>query len=76
MFSEDYDPIIKKSFLGKRNLYLASSMGLPDEGLELKVWNGLLNYDIFFLYKSNATYMWSALHGSTRLYKYFIYDLS
>ena len=76
MFSEDYDPIIKKSFLGNKNLFLRTALGLPDEGLELKVWNEFFNYDIFFLYKSNATHMWSALHGSTRLYKYFIYDLS
>jgi hypothetical protein len=69
MFIEDYDIRLKRCFLGNRNIWLKTMLGVEDEGLEIKVYNGFFNSDIFFLYKYNKTHMWSGYHGSTRLYK-------
>ena len=72
IFIEDYEPIIKKAFLGNRKLWLRSSLGLQEEGFELQLSNGFFSYDNFFLYKTNETHMWSGYHGTIRLYKYLV----
>ena len=78
MFIEDFDIKLKKTFLGNTNVWLTTMLGVLHEGLEMKVYNGFFNSDIFFLYKVNKTHMWSGYHGSTRLYKNWysiIYDI-
>ena len=76
MFIDDYDPRIKKAFLGNKKMWLKTALGVREEGLEIKVYNGFFNSDIFFLYKFNKTHMWSGYHGSTRLYKYLFKRIS
>jgi hypothetical protein len=70
MFIEDYDIRLPKFFLGNKKMWLTSILGVKDEGLEIKAYNGFFFNDISFLYKINKTHMWSGYHGSTQLYKY------
>ena len=69
MFIEDYDLILKRAFLGNFNTRLDSILGIREEGFQIKVYNGYIYMDVFYLYKVNSSHMWSAYHSVGRIYK-------
>jgi hypothetical protein len=68
MRATEYEPKIKKSFLGNNRSLIWVSFGLSNDTLEFRLWNWKFTYDLFFAYDYNATYRYSGYHVSG--YKY------
>jgi hypothetical protein len=51
MFFEDYDLRVKRSFLGNKKMRILSQLGVPNEGLEFRLYNEYFYNDLFFYTK-------------------------
>ena len=58
LLSQQYDPRVKKSFLGNRKAALIVEFGYPIDSYELRLDSNNLQIDLFYFYDLNLTHQW------------------
>jgi hypothetical protein len=72
MKSEEYEPFIKKHFLGNPVVHVILVHGLIKDGYELRLTNGKFTYDLFMTYRWNMTHQWCGYYTEKSKFKYII----
>lgn len=70
MSIEDYEYKIIEKFYKNRKLYIIRTFGKPEISFELRLTDGYITYDVFFLTKHNKTNQFLSYFEETFFYKY------
>ena len=69
MWDYDYEDKILQKFRGNQFARLLLKLGLVREAFELRIRSYGFMFDIFIVYKSNATHQWNGYQGNRQLFR-------